>query len=64
MPPKYITQNEKLYCSVHEAVEEFGYSRRTIYNWMKAGLIQYVCNPSGQRYIEYESLQLKDKSRK
>lgn len=60
MPPKYLNKDGVLYCSIQEAVEEFGYSRRTIYNWMKAGLINYMINPSGQRYIEYTSMELRE----
>jgi len=43
---------------------EFGYSRRTLYNWMNSNLVKVKTAPGGLRYIEYNSLLLKDWKRK
>lgn len=42
--------------SIPVACDALGVSRRTIYNWMAAGKIEWVLTPSGLRQIVTESL--------
>ena len=58
--PQIIREDNKQYISIQEAVKEFGYSRRTIYYWMKTNKIKWKTIPSGRRYILYDSLKLRD----
>ncbi len=47
--PNYLTVTEAAaYCSVH---------RKTIYNWLKAGLVSEK-HPTGKRYVHYISKSL------
>ena len=64
MEPNIITQDGEKYLSINQAMAEFGYSRRTLYNWMNSNLVKVKTAPGGLRYIEYNSLLLKDWKRK
>lgn len=41
---------------VNDAARLLGKSRRTLYNWMSRGLVEWVLSPSGQRLIVTETL--------
>lgn len=43
-------------CTIQEAGQLLGVSRRTLYNWMACGKVQYWCTPGGQRRIITRSL--------
>lgn len=49
-----LTQRQLL--NVVQACAMVGICRRTLYNWMRLGLIEYVCVPSGHRRIYADSL--------
>jgi excisionase family DNA binding protein len=42
--------------NVQQACEAVGVSRRTLYNWMRDGKVQYVENAGGKRRVIYETL--------
>lgn len=45
--------------SVQTAVQIYGVSRRTLYNWMDKGSVQYALSPGGGRYVLLSSLALR-----
>jgi excisionase family DNA binding protein len=53
-------QTAKPTVSVNQAMEHCGVSRRTIYNWMKDGKIDYTENAGGRKRIVFETLWKRD----
>lgn len=49
--------------NIMEAVERCGVSRRTIYNWLESGQLQYVRTASGRVRIFADSLFVKGSRR-
>lgn len=47
--------------SIEDALKTFNLSRRTIYNWMKEGMVEYVRTPAGSRRVLVDSLELHHK---
>lgn len=47
------------YLSLPAARRVFGVSRRTLYNWMHAGKVEWAESPGGSRYIKRSSLVLR-----
>lgn len=41
---------------INQVCEELSVSRRTVYNWMSAGRVEWVMTPGGGRRIVTESL--------
>ena len=41
---------------INEAARVLNKSRRTIYNWMNKGWVEWVLSPAGQRLVVTESL--------
>lgn len=51
----HISQKRKT-ALVEQAAEMLGVSRRTIYNWMRKGMVEYVLTPNGSRRILTDTL--------
>jgi predicted site-specific integrase-resolvase len=49
-PVLTVTQVQELYCV----------TRRTVYNWMSTGKIEWALSPGGRRYIFADSVQLRN----
>jgi hypothetical protein len=47
------------YISLPDAMQIYGVSRRTLYNWMTDGRVQFAYAPGGSRYLLLSSLALK-----
>lgn len=53
-----ITAGGECYIPLEDAIEIYGVSRRTLYNWMNSGRVQFAYSPGGSRYVLLSSLAL------
>lgn len=54
-----VIANGERYISLVDAIQLYGVSRRTLYNWMNDGKVQFAYTPGGSRYVRLSSLALK-----
>lgn len=58
-PVRGIRAGGERYISLPDAVELYSVSRRTLYNWMNNGAVQWAYSPGGSRYILLSTLALR-----
>lgn len=54
-----ISAGGEAYISLPDAMQIFRVSRRTLYNWMNAGIVKFAYAPGGSRYLLLSSLALR-----